>query len=167
MVIADVKGGDKLKTALQRISRLGYGMKVGFFKGAKYGDGTHVAFVAYLNEFGAGNNPPRPFLRRTGKLNALKWAQGIARQIKMRGGATDANVKAAFEAAGLVAQGDVKRVIAEWPANDPRPNDAKTIAAKARRGRSGRNLEAVDPTRVLIDTGKMISSVAYKVEKKG
>lgn len=160
----DVKGnGAKLKAALRKIAECGkVSLDVGFFEDAKYPDGTSVAYVAYLNEYG-GHNPARPFMKQTAQKRMKTWAEGVAKNVE-KTGVTPASVKRAFEMAGQVAVGDVKRTIKDWP---PGGNAPSTVAAKARRARSGKNLVPINPETVLIDTGKMISSVAYEVKTNG
>lgn len=157
----DIKGnGSKLKDKLRKIAALDdLELKVGFFENARYPDGTPVAYVGYLNEYG-GHIPPRPFLKRTAQRRLKTWSKGIAANFNR---ANKSSLKIAYNKAGQVAVGDVKRTIKDWSPTDPRPNSPATIAAKARRARSGKNLMPINPTTVLIDTGKMISSVAYEV----
>ena len=157
----DIKGnGSKLKDKLRKIAALDdLELKVGFFENARYPDGTPVAYVGYLNEYG-GHNPPRPFMKRTAKRRIKAWSKGIAANLNR---ADKSSLKIAYNKAGQVAVGDVKRTIKDWSPTDPRPNSPATIAAKARRARSGKNLMPINPASVLIDTGKMISSVAYEV----
>lgn len=154
----DVKGnGSKLKEKLREIANLDkLNLKVGFFENARYPDGTPVAYVGYLNEYG-GHNPPRPFMKRTAQRRMKSWSKGIARNFNR---ADRNSLKRAFEMAGQVAVGDVKRTIKDW---EPGGNSPATVRAKARRARSGKNLMPINPETVLIDTGKMISSVAYEV----
>lgn len=154
----DIKGnGSKLKDKLRKIAALDdLELKVGFFENARYPDGTPVAYVGYLNEYG-GHNPPRPFMKRTAQRRMKNWARGVAKNIRR---ADRASLKRAYEMAGQVAVGDVKRTIKDWP---PGGNAPSTVRAKARRARSGKNLVPINPETVLIDTGKMISSVAYEV----
>lgn len=47
--------------------------RVGWFPSAKYEDGTPVAYVMALNEFGHGNTPPRPSGRQTVAENKSAW----------------------------------------------------------------------------------------------
>ena len=76
-------------------------------------------------------------------------------------GMSRANVKRAYERAAVVAVGDVKKTIKAWP---PGGNKESTVKAKARRARSGKNLQAINPETVLIDTGQMIGAVTYEVK---
>lgn len=156
-----VKGGEKLDAKLRKIAAIKAQTRIGFFEKAKYSDGTSVAYVAYLNEYG-GHNPPRPFLKRTFTKNIKNWVKGI--KANLGSGLSQAKVRRAYEMAGLKAVGDVKRTIKDWNPNDPYPNDNKTIAAKRHRARGGRGLEPINPDTVLIDTGRMIASVNYEVK---
>ena len=92
MVTVKVSGGDRLRTALAEIARkVGRGqVKVGFFAGSNYEDGTSVAYVAAIQEFGtteAGANglviiPPRPFMRNTIANNKAQWSGQLAEALK-------------------------------------------------------------------------------------
>ena len=99
-------------------------------------------------------------MRRTVRRNLKKWVNGIRHNIKY-GGLSRSNVLNAYRKAGIVAVGDVKKTIRSW---EPGGNSPKTVAMKKRRGRSGKNTKAINPETVLIDSGLMISSVAYEVE---
>lgn len=150
-----------LKKKLAEIAKYHTGVKVGIINGATYADGTKVAYVAYKNEFG-GPNPPRPFMKRTLDTNIDKWINGIKANVK--GMAYNPNViNRAFKLCGEVAAGDMKITIKQWSPDDPRPNSPATIAAKAARGRNGKNQKAINPNTVLIDTGTMINSIDYEV----
>ena len=161
MLTVDVKftGQDKLNRKLRELAAIKANTKIGFFAKSKYPDGTPVAYVAYLNEMGI-HNPRRPFMRRTVRRNLKKWVNGIRHNIKY-GGLSRSNVLNAYRKAGIVAAGDVKKTIQSW---EPGGNSPATVKAKERRGRNGRNQRAINPEQVLIDTGRMIASVAYEVE---
>lgn len=138
---------------------------VGIFEEATYPDGTAVAYVGYLNEYG-GHNPPRPFLRRTQEKQFNKWL-GIYTNV-LKGGISAANIDKAHNQIGIVASQDVKITIKQWNPSDPRMNKPATIRAKARKsaGAKGKNQAGNNPIRVLHDTGVMINSITYKVEQK-
>ena len=157
--VKKITGGEKLQQKLREIAAIKAQAKVGFFDRATYPDGTSVAYVAYLNEYG-GHNPRRPFMKHTARKNIKKWVRGIQKNIKL-GGMSKSNVKLAYERAAVVAVGDVKKTIKAWP---PGGNAPATVKAKARRGRSCKNLEAINPETVLIDTGRMIGTVSYEVK---
>lgn len=161
MITVDIKftGQDKLNKKLREIAGIKANLKVGFFQNSRYPDGTPVAYVAYLNEMGI-HNPRRPFMKRTLRRNLKKWIKGIRSSVKY-GGLSRNSVLNAYRKAGIVAVGDVKETIRSWK---PGGNSPQTVRMKARRGRSGRNTTAINPEQVLIDTGQMISSIAYEVE---
>ena len=155
-----------LKKYLQNIKDAKYETQVGIFEEASYSDGTPVAYVGYLNEYG-DHNPPRPFLKRTADEKQDEWCkmfQGILRSQ----GIKESSIRAAHDMVGQTASKDVVKTIKAWSPNDPRPNKPATIAAKARKsaGAKGKNQQGNDPTRVLHDTGVMINSITYKVEHK-
>lgn len=155
-----------LKKYLQNIKNAKYTTEVGIFEESTYPDGTSVAYVGYLNEFG-GHNPPRPFLQRTADEKRDRWAKVFENVLKANG-ISQSSIATAHNIVGQTAKGDVVKTIKTWNPNDPRPNKPATIAAKARKsaGVKGKNQAKNDPTRVLHDTGVMINSIAYKVEHK-
>ena len=155
-----------LKKYLQNIKNAKYTTEVGIFEESTYPDGTSVAYVGYLNEFG-GHNPPRPFLQRTADEKRDRWAKVFENVLKANG-ISQSSIATAHNIVGQTAKGDVVKTIKAWSPDDPRPNKPATIAAKARKsaGAKGKNQQGNDPTRVLHDTGVMINSIAYKVEHK-
>jgi len=59
-----MRGGDKFRRRLAGLASQSSGslkVRVGIFESAKYEDGTPVAAVAFWNEYGTANIPPRPF----------------------------------------------------------------------------------------------------------
>ncbi len=58
--------------------------KVGWFSSAKYGDGTQVAYVAAIQEFGSPERsiPPRPFMRPAVAENEKKWKDLAGQQAR-------------------------------------------------------------------------------------
>ena len=127
---------------------------VGFFDTAVYLDGTPVAYVATIQEFGHGNIPPRSFMRSTVSEQREAWqntlAQGARRVL-----ADKLTVDQMLEAFGMQAAGQIKEKIASIMA--PGLADV-TIAARLRRNNTS--------TKPLVDTGYLISSVDSKVESK-
>ncbi len=88
--------------------------KVGWFKSAQYPDGTSVAMVAAIQEYGspAHSIPPRLGMRQTISENQEKWKRTAARISKkvVRG---EAEVKDVLEAVILQAEGDMRRTISK------------------------------------------------------
>lgn len=164
--VKSIKMDKRLEKYLKEISSIRAQVKIGFFEGAKYPDKTPVAVVAFKNETGSGGNPRRPFMHRTLQKNQKNWVRGIANNLKGKRFARPA-VRNAYDLCGQTAVGDIKETISSWPPGDPRMNRRSTIARKAVRaksGKRGRNSNPISPTTALIDTGKMIASVTYKVE---
>ena len=59
------KGGKKLEATLAKAEQARRkSVKAGFFSSAEYDDGTKVATVAAIQEFGLAGNPERPFFRQ-------------------------------------------------------------------------------------------------------
>ena len=128
--------------------------KTGYFDTATYPDGTPVAYVAAIHEYGyaAGGIPPRPTMRPTAAEKGAQggaWAQVAAKGAKacLNGLTTPA---AALEALTLVAAGDVGKAIVALTAPPLKP---RTIAAKGF-------------AKPLVDTGQMLQSVTGVVERK-
>lgn len=108
------KGGERerIKKMLQEIERTQ--TRVGWFESAKYPDGTPVAYVATIQEFGyaAGGIPPRPFLRRTTDEQQPAWKSlmGMAVKGMIAGNRTPYQT---MELLGLQAAGDVRKTISK------------------------------------------------------
>lgn len=85
-------------------------IRVGFFDTAKYPDGTPIAYVAAIQEFGHKSIPPRPFMRPAENKNKSKWAKQIAQGIKAAMGG-EITIEQALEQVALGAAGDVKKAI--------------------------------------------------------
>ena len=160
----DVKAEGLLKQYLAKVKNIRTVTGVGFLHSETYADGTPVAYVAYLNEYGQ-HNPPRPFLKRTFEKNVNKWTKLIQNVLKAKG-LSKQSVKIAYNQVGIVAVGDVQKTIKAWSPSDPRYNKPATIRAKMRKseGVRGKNQVGNDPYRVLHDTGTMIDSVKYEVK---
>jgi len=146
----DPSGGDRLTVALQGID--GLVGKTGYFETSKYPDGTSVAYVATIHEFGypAGGIPARPTMRPTADQQRQGWAEIMRQGAKaaLNGQMTGRD---ALERLTLKAAGDVSASIAALttPALSPR-----TIARKGF-------------SKPLVDTGLMLRSVTGVVEPKG
>lgn len=149
---------ERLAVALKNLDgKIG---KVGWFETAKYDDGTPVAYVASIHEFGypEGGIPPRPFMRPTISEKRAEW-RGIAdkgARAVLRGTATSATV---LEALGMKAAGDIAKTIASIQSP---PLAEATVEARQRqyadRGTTG-NLN-----KPLVDTALMVNSITSTVE---
>lgn len=145
--MAQISGGMKIAAALQRVARKKDArVKVGFLSGATYPDGTAVAMVATVNEFGAPSRgqPPRPFFRDMIARNKAGWPGAIAANLK----ATDFDGRKTLDRMGQGIKAQLQTSIRDF--TDP-PLAPSTIARKGF-------------SKPLIDTGLMVSSVDYVVE---
>ena len=136
-------------------------IQVGFFETAKYPDGTPIAYVAAIQEFGYGPIPPRPFMRPAELQNQNKWQAGIAMGVKAAlNGVTTIND--ALVQVGKVAAGDVSKAIKAVTAP---PLEKATVDARKRRlsKRSARKANPKTISKPLVDTGEMLQAVTSAV----
>jgi hypothetical protein len=141
-----MRGGAKLKAHLRRTAEniaSANSVNIGFLAGATYPDGTPVASVAYLNEYGHGTTPPRPFFRRMIATKQHGWGAVLARQMELTGN----NSELALGRLGELVTGQLAESITTL--SDP-PNATSTVAAKGF-------------DKPLIDTGHMLNSISYEL----
>lgn len=131
---------------------------VGFFDTAHYPDGTPVAYVATIQEFGHGAIPPRSFMRSTIAEQRNAWRATLAAGSK-RVLADQMNTMQMLEAFGMSVAGQVKEKIASIMSPELKES---TIYARLHRTTKPRNTS----TKPLVDTGVLISSVDSKVTDK-
>ena len=142
-----ITGGKKLKQ-MAKSNKNSVVVKVGFFEGRKYPDGTSVVSVAVKNEYGEANIPARPFMQQTFENNQAKWLKFITQAMAKQSGNYDINTVA--NQLGLIIQGDIRDTIVN---GDFVPNAPYTIAKKGK-------------DTPLRDTLLMLQSVDYQVVKK-
>ena len=120
-------------------------VKVGFLSEATYPDGTSVAMVAAVNEFGAPSRgqPPRPFFRLMVAQHRHEWPSAIGKVYK----ATDFNAQKTLDQMGQLIKGELQQSIRDL--TEP-PLAPSTVARK-------------QFDKPLIDTGHMLNSVDYEV----
>lgn len=137
--------------------------KVGFFESAKYPDGTPVAYVASVQEFGyaEGGIPPRSFMRTTAAEQGKNWTDAFGKGAKAiaRGTFTAHQV---MDAVGQLAAGDIRKKISEI--TSPPLKDA-TIKARQRRYADKKTVGKL--AKPLVDTAVMVNSVTNIVEDAG
>ena len=155
-----VIGGKKIERILAEAKRRGgKTIKVGFFATARYEDGTPVAAVAAINEFGAPSKgiPERPFFRR-----AIKQMDSDGSLRRIVGAGIDPE---RMELDGVVAgqigahaAAQVRESITELrdPANAPATAARKRRKLHGKKGTGG-------GSNPLIDEGFMQASVSYRV----
>lgn len=137
----------------------GHKVEAGFFETAKYDDGTPVAYIAAIQEFGypEGKIPSRPFFRNAIKANEQKWENAASRLILsvIEG---KLSKEQALDQLGQLMKGDIQEAII-----DGEFEELKQATLDARQSRKRTAGVASKP---LIDTGHMMRSVDYVVEKK-
>jgi hypothetical protein len=134
-------------------------VKVGFFPDAKYDDGTQVAYIATIQEYGyiGGGIPARPFFEPSLAKGAENYKAGFVAAFRRTAKGTQ-TIAQGLEQIGALAKGDIQDGIKAVMSPALKPS---TIAARARRHSGG-----LASTKPLVDTGKMIQSVTYAVESK-
>lgn len=87
--MATLSGGAKLAAKLLELAKVADNpatLRVGFLDNAKYPDGTPVAMIAAIQEFGAPGArwpiPPRPFFRNMIAKHRNEWAPAIMRLLR-------------------------------------------------------------------------------------
>ena len=124
-------------------------IQVGFQGDQKYEDGTSIAQVAAVNEFGASDIPERPFMRQSFENHEgeLQAACDAAQRLVSSGGSAEQ----ALQQIGVVAKGLVQDEIVNGGFT---PNAESTIKKKG-------------SEQPLIDTGTMRQSVNFVVKRRG
>lgn len=151
-----ISGGNKWRADLvKRVKNMKSASKVqiGFFPTSTYDDGTPVAGVAAVQEFGTidagkGHNtviPARPFFRTAIAEGKPDYGKLIETSLKL----TDGNAEKALTVIGRKIQTDVQESIRNW--SDP-PNAESTIKQK------GFNDPLIGKTR------RMVNSVQMQVD---
>lgn len=147
--MAEIKGGTKLQSALveltAKLSKYGT-LRVGFLSGARYPNGTPVAMVAAIQEYGAprAGIPPRPFMRNMIAAKQDEWPAAIAGLLK----STNYDTARTLALTGEAIKGQLQQSIRDT--NSP-PLKPATIKRKGF-------------AKPLIATGLMLNSVSYEVK---
>jgi hypothetical protein len=146
--MAEIKGGEGLKKALDRIA-LGLSnasvVDVGFLAGGTYPDGTSIPLVAALNEYGKSpSQPPRPFFRNMIAEKSKEWPDDIQKLLVAHG----YDGKATLTDMGEVIKGELADSIVKLTSPPLKP---ATIARKG-------------SDKPLVETGTMLRSIGYAVK---
>lgn len=146
--MATISGGTKFEAALAEIAAKfakPRTLNVGFLANSSYPDGTSVALVAAVQNFGAPSRgiPPRPFFSTAVRTNAKGWPAVIAGALQMTGN----DVDAALAITGEHIKGQIQLSIRNTMSPPLAP---ATIAAKGH-------------SKPLVDSGHMQSSVDYEI----
>ena len=146
--MAVLTGGDKLDAALAAIAaKLDRGgtLRVGFLEGATYPDGTSVAMVAAVQNFGsmAVGVPPRPFFSDMIAEKSPGWPAALGKILPTVG----YDGEHALRLMGEGIKGQLQEAITKFEGVPLAP------ATEARKGFG----------KQLVDTGHMLNSVDYEV----
>lgn len=134
--------------------------KVGWFSSSVYPDGTPVAYVASIQEFGypPKNIPPRLGFRELAKAKSNDWS-ALATKLGKRIVSGKMTMFDALTLIGGVAEGDLRKQISE--VTSP-PLKEATIEARRRRSASG-EARTETGSKPLVDTGYMLATVTHLV----
>ena len=144
----DPKALDRLRQRLVGDNRV---VNVGVPEGKREEDGTPVAMIAAVHEFGSPSQgiPERPFLRVAVQRNRQKYVRlNRINLVKMLRG--QMGMEQALGQLGKMAKGDVQT---EIRSGDFTPLKAATIKRKG-------------SSRPLIDTGQMVQSIQWELGGK-
>lgn len=175
-----IKGGDKLRAELQRIAgevKSAERVQIGFLEGATYPDGTPVAMIAAIQNWGAprAGIPPRPFFTDMITEKSPEWGPATAALLKEN----DYDAMATLSKVGEAVAGQLRESIIKTTTPPLSPitlmirkmkSEGATItraslAIAAARLASGESTGGVSTT-PLRETGHLLNSVDYVVVKK-
>lgn len=180
MTTVTISGGEKLERKLEEIAKQvakGGTLRCGFLENSTYPDGTSVAYVAAIQNFGAPARgiPPRPFFNKFIEDNSDQWGEQLARLLKMN----DHDIEKAFNQMGMGMVGQLQTALIEtnapplskvtlllrerFPTGDYEADDVWAAFADIAAG--------VEPSggngKPLVWSGHMLASVDYEVDTDG
>ena len=148
--MAELRGGNTWQKALDAIAAnvtKASEVQIGFLENARYPDGTSVAMVAAINEYGKPpSQPPRPFFRQMITERSKEWPDAVQKLLKSHDYAADATLADM----GELIKGELADSIVQFTSPPLKPS---TIAAKGF-------------DKPLVDTGVMLRSIDYVVKTK-
>jgi hypothetical protein len=175
--VANIKGGDKFEHELRKIATLvskPATLRVGFLEKAKYPDGTPVAMVAAIQNFGAprARIPPRPFFGNMIARKKREWPKAVAGLLKAHG----YDAAKALDEAGFAIAGQLRQAIVETNAPPLSPVTLmlrkmqgegvritrRQVGIAAARVAAGESTSGVS-TKPLVWSSHMINSVDHEV----
>ncbi len=154
-------GGARLYNALKQIDRKV--AKVGWFESSKYEDGTPVAYVAAIHEYGVPekNIPMRATMRPTMQAQRIQWVSLAQAGFTGVFRATE-TVSTAMEKIGVKAAGDIHKTISQLYTP---PLKVKTVKARLRGKKQGR-VVSITIAKPLVDSGVLLNTLTHSVEDK-
>ena len=143
------KGGSKLRNQLRKTAksqnRSIHSVEVGFYSSARYPNGEYVTNVAAWNEFGTSTSPPRPYFRNANIQMRPLIKHYLSQAIDPTKMVVDKSM------GGKMGQIMRNTLITSITKLRNPPNAPSTLERK------------FPKTNPLINTGKMRTSVTYKV----
>jgi len=138
----------------------GYQGKAGWFESSKTANGTPMAYIAAIQNYGyaAGGIPPRPIMEPTIRRNQAAWTNA-AKQGSLAVLNGKATMQDVFTQLSGNAAGEIQKTISSI--YSPALKEA-TIKSRVRRAAQGKSKGTIKP---LIDTGAMFDAVTFNVEK--
>lgn len=137
-------------------------VRVGFHEHQHYPDGTPVAAVAAVHEYGTATVPARPFMRPTLKDKGKEWGETMKAGLEGAVTGQGMSVDAVLEAVGMLAASDIQAGISAVTSPALKP---ATIKARNRKYKS-KSKDGNVSAKPLIDTGLMHASVSHVVTEK-
>lgn len=169
-----------LKKRIKKLEKVN--IQVGFFNDHKYPDGTPVAYVATIQEFGylggGINIPPRPFMRPAEKNHRKEWQKHLLKQAKLSL-KVKASMQSIFAPVGQHMVQDIEDAIING-GHKPLSNVtlllrkwkkegrviSKSVVEEARRYLEMFPMATLSKnTTPLNDTGLLIASVSYRINE--
>lgn len=179
--MAEVKVNKYAKEDLDKLSKkIGKGavLRVGFLEGAKYPDGTPVAYVAALANYGHGPTPARPFFQNFIEWHVREWPGVLEAALS----ATDNDLEAALRMLGEHMKGGLQEQIIKtntpplskitlwlrkWKRLNPGQKVTGSIVGQAAAAIAAGEDVSGENQKVLIETSHMLNSVDYEVKMNG
>lgn len=177
MTTISLLGGEALTRKLEEIARRvarPATLRVGFLEGATYPDGTSVAMVAAINNFGAPAKgiPARPFFTNMIKECSPKWGEQLANLLELN----DWDVNKSLSMMGEGIAGQLRESITNL--QEP-PNSPVTNLLKQRFPQGGQSFDDVlqawadvadgqtdaPAGKPLVWSGQMLNSIDYEIEE--
>jgi hypothetical protein len=176
--MASFRGGDRASKHLKELTEKLSGAKtlrVGFLSGSKYPNGTPVAFVAAVQEWGAPKVgvPPRPFFRSMVANHKQEWPEAVAGLLKDN----DYDVQRTLELTGEAIAGQLRTSIINTNSpplspttlmlrkmfgNHPEKIRGRDVVEARHRVAAGESYAGVS-TKPLVWTAHMLNSVDFEV----
>lgn len=183
--MASVTGGDKLMAILEKkaaeFARVNNpkALEVGFLEDATYPDGTSVAMVAAIQEYGAPGVgiPPRPFFRKMVAKHKSEWGPALGRYVRK----TKGDLPMALAYLGERIAGELRESIISIQdpplspvtvmLRDMKSRDQSLVVTRSTVEEARQKVAAGESnhgasTKPLVETGHMLARIDYRVVGK-